>query len=155
MIIESQHDVTTAVLSELQRAPDPRFREIMSAFVRHLHDLVREVRLTEEEFRAAVAYVVALGKRRDIAFPLPLGRGDQMRHGGSGPDPRELPSVRARNIYDPYGHIDQIKLKTRDFRDQSPPYRCFACGNEERDAVRMQQLLRREKPLEPSPFLDR
>ena len=62
MIIENQHDVTTAVLSELQRAPDPRFREIMSAFVRHLHDLVREVRLTEEEFHAAVAYVVALGK---------------------------------------------------------------------------------------------
>jgi catechol 1,2-dioxygenase len=62
MIIENQHDVTTAVLSELQRAPDPTFREIMSAFVRHLHDLVREVRLTEEEFHAAVAYVVALGK---------------------------------------------------------------------------------------------
>ena len=55
---------------------------------------------------------------RDIAFPLAHGRGDQMRHGGSGPDPRELLSrrLRARNIYDPYGHIDQIKLKTRDFR---------------------------------------
>ena len=49
-------------------------------------------------------------------FIAALGRGDQMRHGGSGPDPRELPSVRARNIYDPYEHIDQIKLKTRDFR---------------------------------------
>ena len=62
MIIENQHDVTTAVLSELQRAKDPRFREIMSAFVRHLHDFAREVRLTEEEFHAALAYVVALGK---------------------------------------------------------------------------------------------
>jgi hydroxyquinol 1,2-dioxygenase len=62
MIIENQQDVTAAVLSELQRAKDPRFREIMSAFVRHLHDFVREVRLTEEEFHAALAYVVALGK---------------------------------------------------------------------------------------------
>jgi hydroxyquinol 1,2-dioxygenase len=62
MIIENQHDVTTAVLSELQRAKDPRFREIMSAFVRHLHDFAREVRLTEAEFHAALAYVVALGK---------------------------------------------------------------------------------------------
>ena len=35
MIIENQKDVTTAVLSELQRAPDARFKEIMSAFVRH------------------------------------------------------------------------------------------------------------------------
>jgi catechol 1,2-dioxygenase len=62
MIIENQQDVTTAVLSELQRAPDARFKEIMSAFVRHLHELVREVKLTEEEFHAAIAYVIALGK---------------------------------------------------------------------------------------------
>ncbi len=62
MIIERQEDVTTAVLSELKRAPDARFREIMSAFVRHLHDFVREARLTEEEFHAALAYVNALGK---------------------------------------------------------------------------------------------
>ena len=62
MIIENQQDVTTAVLSELQRAPDARFKEIMSAFVRHLHEFVREVKLTEEEFHAAIAYVIALGK---------------------------------------------------------------------------------------------
>ena len=62
MIIENQKDVTTAVLSELQRAPNARFREIMSVLVRHLHDFVRETRLTEEEFHAAAAYVVALGK---------------------------------------------------------------------------------------------
>ncbi|MBV8321299.1 MAG: catechol 1,2-dioxygenase, partial [Hyphomicrobiales bacterium] len=62
MIIENQKDVTTAVLAELQRAPDARFKEIMSAFVRHLHDFVRETKLSEEEFQAAVGYVVALGK---------------------------------------------------------------------------------------------
>jgi catechol 1,2-dioxygenase len=62
MIIETEKDVTTAVLSEIQRAPNPRFREIMSAFVRHLHDFAREVQLTEEEFQAAIGYIVALGK---------------------------------------------------------------------------------------------
>src|ERR1700681_1771328 len=62
MIIESEKDITPAVLSELARAKNPRLREIMSAFVRHLHDLAREVKLTEEEFQAAVAYIVALGK---------------------------------------------------------------------------------------------
>jgi catechol 1,2-dioxygenase len=62
MIIENQKDVTTAVLSELQRAPNARFREIMAVFVRHLHDFVREARLTEEELHAALAYVVAIGK---------------------------------------------------------------------------------------------
>jgi len=62
MIIENQQDVTKAVLAELARAPNARFREIMSAFVRHLHDFAREVKLTDEEFQAACAYIVAIGK---------------------------------------------------------------------------------------------
>jgi hydroxyquinol 1,2-dioxygenase len=62
MIIKSQEDVTKAVLAELARASDARFREVMSAFVRHLHEFAREVKLTEEEFERAVGYVVALGK---------------------------------------------------------------------------------------------
>jgi error-prone DNA polymerase len=56
---------------------------------------------------------------RDHDFPLPHGRGDQIRDGGaSGPDPRELPprGIQPRDIYDPYGHIREIKVKTRDFR---------------------------------------
>jgi hydroxyquinol 1,2-dioxygenase len=63
MIIANQKDVTTAVLSELQRSTDPRFKEIMSAFVRHLHDFAREVKLTEQEFQAAVGYLIDIGKR--------------------------------------------------------------------------------------------
>jgi hydroxyquinol 1,2-dioxygenase len=63
MIINKQQDVTPAVLAEIARAPDPRFREIMSAFVRHLHEFAREVKLTEEEFQKAVSYVVACGQR--------------------------------------------------------------------------------------------
>jgi hydroxyquinol 1,2-dioxygenase len=62
MIIETEQDVTKAVLAEVARAPNPRFREIMSAFVRHLHDFAREVRLTEEEFREAMAYIVRIGQ---------------------------------------------------------------------------------------------
>jgi hydroxyquinol 1,2-dioxygenase len=63
MIIKDQTDVTKAVLSELQRAKNPRFKEIMSAAVRHLHEFAREVKLTEEEFHQACAYVAALGQR--------------------------------------------------------------------------------------------
>jgi len=62
MIIANEKDVTKAVLSELQRAPNPRFREIMAAFIRHLHDFAREAKLTEEEFQAAIGYIVGLGK---------------------------------------------------------------------------------------------
>jgi hypothetical protein len=62
MIIESERDVTTAVLAELERAPNGRFREIMTALVRHLHGFMRETKLSEEEFRSALDYIVALGK---------------------------------------------------------------------------------------------
>jgi hydroxyquinol 1,2-dioxygenase len=63
MIIDGPDSVTKAVLSEIERAPDPRFREIMSSLVRHLHAFVREVRLTEEEFQKAAHYVNWIGKQ--------------------------------------------------------------------------------------------
>ena len=63
MIIDNQQDVTKAVIAELAKAPDSRFRGIMSALVRHLHDFAREVRLTEQEFQRAIQYVVALGQQ--------------------------------------------------------------------------------------------
>src|SRR5262245_44326739 len=62
MIIERQEQVTEAVLEELERAPNARFREIMAAFIRHLHAFAREVHLTEEEFQAAAGYIAALGR---------------------------------------------------------------------------------------------
>jgi error-prone DNA polymerase len=53
---------------------------------------------------------------REAAFPLPHGRGDQVKTGG-GPDPRELPpkGLRTRDIYTPDLHIDTIKVKSRNF----------------------------------------
>src|ERR1041384_7099378 len=67
MIIERQEDVTPAVLKELERAPNARFKEIMGAFIRHIHGFVRDSKLTEEEFRPAMNYVVALGKASNEA----------------------------------------------------------------------------------------
>jgi catechol 1,2-dioxygenase len=63
MIIKNQQDVTPAVLSELERAENPRLKEIMGAAIRHLHAFAREVKLTEEEFHQAAAYIVALGQK--------------------------------------------------------------------------------------------
>jgi len=62
MIIKDQDDVTSAVLSEIERAPDARFREIMSSAVKHLHAFVRETRLTEVEFQKACATIATLGQ---------------------------------------------------------------------------------------------
>jgi hydroxyquinol 1,2-dioxygenase len=62
MIIRTQEDVTKAVLDEIARAPDPRFREVMSALVRHLHAFAREVKLTEAEYQTAAKYIAAIGQ---------------------------------------------------------------------------------------------
>ncbi|HEY8359161.1 MAG TPA: dioxygenase [Ramlibacter sp.] len=62
MIVESEADLTDAVLAELERAPDGRFKEIMRAAVRHLHDFVRDARLTEAEFRQACGVIATLGQ---------------------------------------------------------------------------------------------
>jgi catechol 1,2-dioxygenase len=67
MIIKNQKDVTTAVLAELERAPDERFREIMASAVRHLHAFVREARLTEEEFQKICGYVAQAGQRTNAS----------------------------------------------------------------------------------------
>lgn len=97
-------------------------RVILSAGMMAVHGSIQRegevVHLVAHHLADLSPELASVGER-DIAFPLPHGRGDQVRHGGgSSPDPRELPprGLRARNIYDPYGHIDQIKVKTRDFR---------------------------------------
>jgi error-prone DNA polymerase len=62
------------------------------------------------------AELASVGER-DATFPLPHGRGDELRHGSPGPDPRSMPKgPKPRDIHDPYGHIDQIKVKARNFR---------------------------------------
>ena len=62
MLIERQQGVTTAVLEVMERTRDPRLREIMISLVTHLHGFVREVRLTEAEFRDATAILNEMGK---------------------------------------------------------------------------------------------
>ena len=62
MIIRTHDDLTGAVLSEIERAPNPRFREIMRAAVKHLHAFVRETKLTEAEFQSACGHIATLGQ---------------------------------------------------------------------------------------------
>ena len=54
---------------------------------------------------------------QEVGFPLPHGREDEFHHGAPAPDPRGLPKApRPRDIVDPYGHLDEIRVKARDFR---------------------------------------
>ena len=62
MIITRQQDVTEVVLEAMNGAPNPRLREVMGSFVRHLHDFAREVRLTEAEFEFAIDFLNRSGQ---------------------------------------------------------------------------------------------
>ena len=61
-MIERQEDVTPAVLAIMQQTADPRLRQIMISLIKHLHGFVRDVRLTEAEFREATAILNEMGK---------------------------------------------------------------------------------------------
>jgi catechol 1,2-dioxygenase len=61
-IIEDESSVTSVVLSAMAETENPRLREIMDAFVRHMHDFAREVRLTEEEFELGVDFLNRIGQ---------------------------------------------------------------------------------------------
>ena len=61
-MIRNPNDLTSAVLAVMQQTPDPRLREIMVSLVSHLHGFVTEVKLTEDEFRAATALIARMGQ---------------------------------------------------------------------------------------------
>jgi catechol 1,2-dioxygenase len=63
MRIRREQDVTPAVLEVMARTTNPRLREIMVSLVGHLHAFVRDVRLTEEEFREAAAILNEMGQQ--------------------------------------------------------------------------------------------
>ena len=53
---------TTAALAAMGKSTDLRLRAIMTSLVSHLHGFVRDVKLTEEEFRDATAILGEIGR---------------------------------------------------------------------------------------------
>jgi catechol 1,2-dioxygenase len=62
MINRDADAVTADVRAVMERTPEPRLREIMTSLAAHLHAFVRDVQLTEEEFREATAYLNRMGQ---------------------------------------------------------------------------------------------
>ena len=58
----SESTVTQAVKDSLRDCADPRFKQVMTAFIDHLHTFIREVDLTEAEWAAAVDFLMQTGK---------------------------------------------------------------------------------------------
>ncbi|MGY1724405.1 dioxygenase family protein [Blastococcus sp. SYSU DS0533] len=62
MDLVTEENITELAVERWATARDPRLAEVMTALVRHLHDFAREVRLTEDEWMAAVQWLTATGK---------------------------------------------------------------------------------------------
>jgi len=57
-----EKSITAAVLARMDQCEDPRFKQVMSSLITHLHDFVREVKLTEAEWINAIMFLTDTGK---------------------------------------------------------------------------------------------
>jgi hydroxyquinol 1,2-dioxygenase len=58
----NENSITQAVIDRLAECNDPRFKLVLTSLVTHLHDFVREVKLTESEWLSAVQFLTDVGK---------------------------------------------------------------------------------------------
>ena len=62
---QTENELTAAVLARVEGTTDPRFQEVMTCLIRHLHDFVREVELTEDEWLECIGFLTATGQKCD------------------------------------------------------------------------------------------
>ncbi|MGP6204672.1 intradiol ring-cleavage dioxygenase [Microbacterium sp. F2] len=60
-----EQELIETVVASFDGAPDERLKQVMRSLVRHLHAFIRDVRLTEEEWNAAIAFLTAAGHITD------------------------------------------------------------------------------------------
>jgi protocatechuate 3,4-dioxygenase beta subunit len=61
----SEERSSEVVAASFADTPDPRLRQVMTSLVRHLHDFVKDVELTEEEWGFAVDFLTRTGHMSD------------------------------------------------------------------------------------------
>lgn len=66
MSIETNaQDLAQAVIARMAECKDPRFKEVMSALINHIHEFAREVQLTPDEWMTAIQFLTAAGQKCD------------------------------------------------------------------------------------------
>ena len=53
----TEGNITEAVIKAIEETKDPRAKEVISSLIRHLHAFVKDVRLTQAEWEAAIEYL--------------------------------------------------------------------------------------------------
>ena len=59
----AEEELTSAVLAQLSSCRDARLKSVMEALVRHLHQFVREVEPTPDEWMAAIQFLTRTGQK--------------------------------------------------------------------------------------------
>ena len=62
---EREQELTERVVASFEQAADPRLKYVLQSLVRHLHAFQREVRLTEDEWAAAISFLTDTGAITD------------------------------------------------------------------------------------------
>ena len=60
-----EEGLVRTVIDSFENTPNPRLKHLMQALTRHLHNFLREVRLTEDEWNAAIEFLTAAGHITD------------------------------------------------------------------------------------------
>jgi hydroxyquinol 1,2-dioxygenase len=61
----TEQNLTDVVLKRWQGIPDPRLKEIMQSLIKHMHDFVRDIEPTGEEWFKAIDWITRTGKMSD------------------------------------------------------------------------------------------
>ena len=61
----TEENITQNVLDSMAQAPDPRLKKVMTSLISHLHDFIREVELTQEEWALGVQFLTRTGHMCD------------------------------------------------------------------------------------------
>jgi len=61
----AEPDITSSVLQSMVGTPNPRLKQVMTSLISHLHDFIRDVEPTEEEWLRAIDFLTRTGQQCD------------------------------------------------------------------------------------------
>jgi hydroxyquinol 1,2-dioxygenase len=61
----TEQNLTKVVLDRWMAVPDPRLRQVMQSFIKHLHAFVRDIEPTQAEWATAIDFLTRIGKKCD------------------------------------------------------------------------------------------
>ena len=61
----TEQNLTEVVLERWKAVPDPRLRQVMQSFIKHVHAFVRDIEPTEAEWATAIDFLTRIGQKCD------------------------------------------------------------------------------------------